>query len=99
MRGGAYSTSTSALKKGEMVGFAGTNGSCNTMIRHIMGFLQPTEGAVYENGLEAWKHSSEYVRSIGYVPGEIAFPDRETVLNFSRARNTPALPICPTPSI
>ena len=64
-----------SISKGEMVGFAGTNGSGKTTtIRHIMGFVQPTSGAAYVNGLEAWKHSSKYVRNIGYVPGEIAFP-------------------------
>lgn len=71
------------IAKGEMVGFAGTNGSGKTTtIRHFMGFLQPTKGAAYVNGLEAWKHSSEYVRSIGYVPGEIAFPDLKTGTEF-----------------
>jgi len=71
------------IEKGEMVGFAGTNGSGKTTtIRHIMGFLQPTSGAVYVNGLEAWKHSSEYIRNIGYVPGEIAFPDLKTGTEF-----------------
>ena len=76
-----------SIEKGEMVGFAGTNGSGKTTtIRHIMGFLQPTEGAVYVNGLEAWKHSSEYVRSIGYVPGEIAFPDLRTGTEFLKSQ-------------
>lgn len=71
------------IEKGEMVGFAGTNGSGKTTtIRHILGFLQPTKGAAYVNGLEAWKHSSEYVRKIGYVPGEIAFPDLKTGTEF-----------------
>ena len=37
-----------SIAEGEMVGFAGTNGSGKTTtIRHIMGFLQPTDGAVY----------------------------------------------------
>ena len=76
-----------SIAEGEMVGFAGTNGSGKTTtIRHIMGFLQPTDGAVYVNGLEAWKHSSEYIRSIGYVPGEIAFPDLKTGTAFLRSQ-------------
>ena len=61
------------VDKGEVFGFLGPNGSGKTTtIRHIMGFIQPTSGAACVNGLEAWKHSSEYIRNIGYVPGEIA---------------------------
>ena len=42
------------INKGEMVGFAGTNGSGKTTtIRQIMGFIEPTSGSVYVNGLEA----------------------------------------------
>lgn len=76
-----------SIPKGEMVGFAGTNGSGKTTtIRHIMGFIQPTSGAAYVNGLEAWKHSSEYIRNIGYVPGEIAFPDLATGTAFLKSQ-------------
>ena len=72
-----------SIEKGEMIGFAGTNGSGKTTtIRSIMGFIRPTSGSVRVNGLEAWKHSSEYVRQIGYVPGEIAFPDLSTGTRF-----------------
>ena len=47
------------INKGEMLGFAGTNGSGKTTtIRNIMGFLKPTGGAAFVNGLEAWTHSS-----------------------------------------
>jgi len=73
--------------KGEMLGFAGTNGSGKTTtIRNIMGFLKPTRGAVYVNGKEAWAHSSEIVKHIGYVPGEIAFPDLPTGTAFLKSR-------------
>lgn len=76
-----------SIEKGEMVGFAGTNGSGKTTtIRHIMGFVEPTSGAAFVNGLEAWKHSSEYVRNIGYVPGEIAFPDLSTGTAFLKSQ-------------
>ena len=64
-----------SVNEGEMVGYVGTNGSGKTTtIRHIMGFLKPTSGSVFVNGLSAWEHSSEIVKKIGYVPGEIAFP-------------------------
>ncbi len=73
--------------QGEMVGFVGTNGSGKTTtIRNIMGFLKPTSGAAYVNGLEAWSHASEIVKNIGYVPGEIAFPDLSTGTEFLKSQ-------------
>ena len=71
------------IEQGEMVGFVGTNGSGKTTtIRKIMGFIKPTSGEVRVNGLNAWEHSSEIVKNIGYVPGEIAFPDLKTGVEF-----------------
>lgn len=76
-----------SIEKGEMVGYVGTNGSGKTTtIRHIMGFLKPSSGKVTVNGLSSWEHSSEIVRSIGYVPGEIAFPDLKTGIDFLRCQ-------------
>ncbi|MBQ6344245.1 MAG: ATP-binding cassette domain-containing protein [Anaerolineaceae bacterium] len=76
-----------SIEKGEMLGFAGTNGSGKTTtIRHIMGFIKPDSGAAYVNGLEAWSHSNEYIRDIGYVPGEIAFPDLSTGTAFLKSQ-------------
>lgn len=75
------------IGQGEMVGYVGTNGSGKTTtIRHIMGFLKPTAGSVTVNGLSSWEHSSEIVRDIGYVPGEIAFPDLRTGVDFLRCQ-------------
>ncbi len=76
-----------SIEKGEMVGFAGTNGSGKTTtIRHIMGFIKPDRGFASVNGLEAWQHSNEYVRDVGYVPGEIAFPDLSTGTAFLKSQ-------------
>jgi ABC-2 type transport system ATP-binding protein len=64
------------IKQGEMMGFVGTNGSGKTTtIRSLMGFIKPTSGHAYIEGLETWQHPSEVARYVGYVPGEIAFPD------------------------
>ena len=61
------------IEKGEMVGFVGTNGSGKTTtIRNILGFIKPTKGTCKVNNLTSWEHSSEIVKNIGYVPGEIA---------------------------
>ncbi len=75
------------VEDGEMVGYVGTNGSGKTTtIRHIMGFLKPTSGQVLVTGLSAWEHSSEIVKKIGYVPGEIAFPDLKTGTDFLKCQ-------------
>ncbi len=76
-----------SVSQGEMIGYVGTNGSGKTTtIRHIMGFLKPTSGNVSVNGLSSWEHSSEIVRQIGYVPGEIAFPDLKTGIDFLKCQ-------------
>ncbi len=75
------------IKKGEMVGFVGTNGSGKTTtIRCLMGFIKPTSGNAYVKGLETWKNASEVAKSIGYVPGEIAFPDLPTGTAFLKGQ-------------
>lgn len=76
-----------SIAEGEMMGYVGTNGSGKTTtIRHIMGFLKPTAGTACVNGLSSWEHSSEIVRQIGYVPGEIAFPDLKTGIDFLKCQ-------------
>ncbi len=76
-----------SIDKGEMIGYVGTNGSGKTTtIRHMMGFLKPTSGTVTVNGLSSWEHSSEIVKQIGYVPGEIAFPDLKTGIDFLKCQ-------------
>lgn len=76
-----------SIEEGEMIGYVGTNGSGKTTtIRHIMGFLKPTKGNATVNGLSSWEHSSEIVKQIGYVPGEIAFPDLKTGVDFLKCQ-------------
>lgn len=76
-----------ALSEGEMVGYVGTNGSGKTTtIRHIMGFIRPDSGSASVCGLCSWDHSSEIVKKIGYVPGEIAFPDLKTGIDFLKCQ-------------
>lgn len=75
------------VERGEMLGFAGTNGSGKTTtIRSILGFIKPTGGTARVNGLSSWEHSSEILKDIGYVPGEIAFPDLKTGIDFLKSR-------------
>lgn len=75
------------INEGETMGFVGTNGSGKTTtIRSILGFIKPTSGTAEVNGLESWRHSSEIVKNIGYVPGEIAFPDLSTGTAFLKSQ-------------
>ena len=75
------------IEQGEMLGFVGTNGSGKTTtIRSILGFIKPSKGTAKVNGLTSWEHSSEIVKNIGYVPGEIAFPDLKTGIEFLKSQ-------------
>lgn len=72
-----------SIEKGEVFGFVGTNGAGKTTtIRHLMGFLKPQSGSATINGLDCWKDSAEIKKWIGYIPGEIAFPDAPTGTDF-----------------
>jgi ABC-2 type transport system ATP-binding protein len=76
-----------SINKGEMIGFVGTNGSGKTTtIRSILGFIKPNEGAAYVNGMESWKNQDKIAKLVGYVPGEIAFPDLKTGVNFLKSQ-------------
>lgn len=73
------------IKQGEVVGIVGKNGAGKTTtMRTLMGFIHPTDGYSEIRGLNSWSQASKTKRMIGYVPGEIAFPDTksgETFLN------------------
>jgi len=76
-----------SIEKGEMLGFVGTNGSGKTTtIRSILGFIKPTSGNASVGGLTSWEHSAQIVKNIGYVPGEIAFPDLKTGTDFLKSQ-------------
>ena len=71
------------VPKGCVFGYCGTNGSGKTTtLRHIMGFIKPEKGSVTVKGLDSWKDADEIKKYIGYVPGEIAFPQVETGSEF-----------------
>ena len=67
------------VEKGETFGFVGANGAGKTTtIRHLMGFIKPDGGNATIDGLDCWKDAAELKKRIGYIPGEIAFPDAPT---------------------
>lgn len=71
------------VQEGEIFGYVGTNGSGKTTtIRHLMGFLKPDNGSVTILGMDAVTQACEIKKYIGYVPGEIAFPDLSTGTEF-----------------
>jgi len=71
------------IAQGEVFGFVGTNGAGKTTtIRHIMGFLKPDKGSATVKGLDCWHDAAKIKKFIGYIPGEIAFPDAPTGTEF-----------------
>lgn len=72
-----------AVNAGEVFGFLGPNGAGKTTtIRHIMGFSKPQEGSCSVNGKDCWHSASEIKRTVGYLPGELAFPANMTGSQF-----------------
>ncbi|MDR1449910.1 MAG: ABC transporter ATP-binding protein [Propionibacteriaceae bacterium] len=73
------------IAKGEVFGFVGPNGAGKTTtIRHLMGFSAPAAGQASILGLNCWKHPSQILRRVGYLPGEIALPEGLTGTQFIR---------------
>jgi ABC-2 type transport system ATP-binding protein len=75
------------VRKGEIFGFIGTNGSGKTTtIRNMMGFLKPDSGKSALKGLDSWAESASIMRHVSYVPGEIAFPPLATGTEFLKSQ-------------
>jgi ABC-2 type transport system ATP-binding protein len=57
------------VEKGEIVGFLGPNGAGKTTTMRILsGYMPPTSGRVRIAGFDAFTHSIEVRRRIGYMP-------------------------------
>lgn len=79
---GVYDVSFT-VAEGEAFGFLGPNGAGKTTtIRCLMGFTRPTSGNSSINGMNSRSEAADIQRSLGYVPGEIAFFDNMTGLQF-----------------
>lgn len=73
------------VKKGEVLGFLGPNGAGKTTaIRQLMGFIKPDSGSVNILGMDCFLEADKIQRSLGYLPGEIAFIDSMTGVDFIR---------------
>ena len=74
-----------SVEKGETFGFLGPNGAGkSTTIRHLMGFSKPDGGETRIFGLESFRKYDAILRSVGYIPGEIALPAGLTGWQFLR---------------
>lgn len=72
-----------SVNKGEVLGFLGPNGAGKTTtIRHLLGFSTPDRGSCMINGKDCFKNAREIHKSLGYLPGEIAFMDDMTGKQF-----------------
>lgn len=71
------------VEKGEVYGFLGPNGSGKTtLIRHLLGFSKPLSGVSTILDMDCWNKPAEIQKHVGYIPGEIAFPDNMTGMQF-----------------
>lgn len=68
-----------SVNQGEVFGFLGPNGAGKTTtIRHLLGFLKPDKGDAFINGLPSWNSAHLINANVGYLPGEINFPENMT---------------------
>lgn len=68
-----------AVYPGEIFGYLGPNGAGKTTtIRLMMGFIRPQKGSVSIFGKKASPPRADQRRRIGYLPGDLAFPEHFT---------------------
>lgn len=74
---------TLSIQKGEVYGYLGPNGAGkSTTLRHLMGFIKPQTGAARIEGMDCWQEQKKIQPHVGYLPGEIAFPDNMSGLSY-----------------
>ncbi|KAF0194464.1 MAG: antibiotic transport system ATP-binding protein [Bacillota bacterium] len=71
------------VAKGAVAGYLGPNGAGKTTtIRALLGFMRPDNGKCLINGLDCITQAPLIQKTLGYLPGEIAFPDGMTGNEF-----------------
>ncbi|MFI5254370.1 MAG: ABC transporter ATP-binding protein [Candidatus Limnocylindrales bacterium] len=74
------------VRRGEVFGFLGPNGSGKTTtIRCLLDLLRPTAGRIEVLGLDPRRDGVELRGRIAYVPGELRLPERQTGAQFVAA--------------
>lgn len=72
-----------SIKEGEVFGYLGPNGAGKTTtIRNFLGFANADSGGARINGLDCRKDAAKLQKSIGYLPGETAFFDNMSGIEF-----------------
>ncbi|MGC8651331.1 MAG: ATP-binding cassette domain-containing protein [Minisyncoccia bacterium] len=67
------------VEQGEIFGFLGPNGAGkSTTIKTLIGLLNPTQGEIYINGLDALKNRNEVRMMIGYSSQALSLDDKLT---------------------
>lgn len=71
------------VKEGEVFGYLGPNGAGKTTtIRNLMGFANTDKGSATISGFDCRKDAPNLQLTIGYLPGEMAFFDNMTGMEF-----------------
>lgn len=71
------------VKEGQVIGYLGPNGAGKTTtIRCLLGFSKADSGSCSIGGLDCWRQAPDIQQFLGYLPGEIAFPDGMTGRRF-----------------
>lgn len=74
---------TLSIGHGETYGYLGPNGAGKTTtMRHLMGFCKPQYGTVCIEGMVCWHEQKKIQKRVGYLPGEISFPDDMTGISY-----------------
>ena len=72
-----------SIKEGEVFGYLGPNGAGKTTtIRNLLGFTNADSGTVTISGIDCRKDAAKLQGMIGYLPGEMAFLDNMTGIEF-----------------
>ena len=68
-----------SIEQGEIYGYLGPNGAGkSTTLRHLMGFSRADSGSASIMGFDCRKEQKKIQPRLGYLPGEISFPDDMT---------------------
>lgn len=71
------------VPRGAIFGFLGPNGAGKTTtLRILVGLLRASDGRANVLGLDAWKDSTKVCARVGYLPGDVRFPQHLTGAAF-----------------
>ncbi len=64
------------VERAQVMGYLGPNGAGKTTtIRALMGFMRQNSGVATIDGLDCFADAPAIMKKLGYIPGEIAFPE------------------------